>query len=45
MAARADAIRLGSRAARWMILGEWRAHPGRVIVAMIAIAEIGRAHV
>ena len=38
MAARADAIRLGSRAARWMILGEWRAHPGRVIVAMIAIA-------
>ena len=34
MAARADA----SRAARWMILGEWRAHPGRVIVAMIAIA-------
>ena len=29
---------LGSTAARWMILGEWRAHPGRVIVAMIAIA-------
>ena len=38
MPTRADAIRLGSRAARWMILGEWRAHPGRVIVAMIAIA-------
>jgi len=29
---------LGGKAARWMILGEWRAHPGRVIVAMIAIA-------
>ena len=38
MAARADTIALGSKAARWMILGEWRAHPGRVIVAMIAIA-------
>ena len=38
MAAAADATRIGGRAARWMILGEWRAHPGRVIVAMIAIA-------
>jgi putative ABC transport system permease protein len=38
MAARAEAGSFGSRAARWMILGEWCAHPGRVIVAMIAIA-------
>ena len=38
MAAAADAPRIGGKAARWMILGEWRAHPGRVIVAMIAIA-------
>src|SRR5512134_485237 len=38
MAAAAEVTRIGGRAARWMILGEWRAHPGRVIVAMIAIA-------
>src|SRR4030095_1406111 len=38
MAAAAETAMLGGRAARWMILGEWRAHPGRVIVAMIAIA-------
>jgi putative ABC transport system permease protein len=38
MAAAAEATRIGGRAARWMILGEWRAHPRRVIVAMIAIA-------
>ncbi len=38
MAARADANAFGGKAARWMILGEWRAHPGRVIVAVIAIA-------
>ena len=25
-------------AARWMLLGEWRAHPGRVITAALAIA-------
>ena len=25
-------------ATRWMILGEWRAHPGRVVTAAIAIA-------
>jgi putative ABC transport system permease protein len=25
-------------AARWMVLGEWRAHPGRVVTAAIAIA-------
>ena len=37
MAVAAEAT-LGGKAARWMILGEWRAHPGRVIVAMIAIA-------
>src|SRR5512143_2850095 len=29
---------LVSLAARWMILGEWRAHPGRVIMAALAIA-------
>jgi putative ABC transport system permease protein len=38
MAATADAASIGGKAARWMILGEWRAHPGRVIVATIAIA-------
>jgi putative ABC transport system permease protein len=38
MAAAAEIEALGGKAARWMILGEWRAHPGRVIVAMIAIA-------
>ena len=38
MAAAAETAMLGGKAARWMILGEWRAHPGRVIVAMIAIA-------
>src|SRR5262245_55374973 len=37
MAAAAETAFVG-KAARWMILGEWRAHPGRVIVAMIAIA-------
>ncbi|WP_129586259.1 ABC transporter permease, partial [Sphingomonas montana] len=26
------------RALRWMILGEWRAHPARVVVAALAIA-------
>lgn len=25
-------------ALRWMILGEWRAHPGRIVVASLAIA-------
>src|SRR5258705_10314279 len=25
-------------AARWMIAGEWRAHPARIIVAALAIA-------
>lgn len=33
MAANGDGL-----AARWMILGEWRAHPMRVVVAAIAIA-------
>src|SRR5215471_12769666 len=33
---RAD--RFSREAARWMILGEWRAHPARVIVAAAAIA-------
>lgn len=28
----------GLVAARWMALGEWRAHPGRVLVAVCAIA-------
>src|SRR5262245_61035467 len=38
MAAAAETTAFGGKAARWMILGEWRAHPGRVTVAMIAIA-------
>ena len=25
-------------AIRWMVGGEWRAHPGRVVVAALAIA-------
>jgi putative ABC transport system permease protein len=33
-----DLDRLSSAAMRWMILGEWRAHPARVIVATLAIA-------
>lgn len=27
-----------SAAARWLIAGEWRAHPGRLVVAVLAIA-------
>ena len=34
----ADRDRFSSTAARWMIAGEWRAHPGRVIVGALAIA-------
>src|SRR5689334_5840672 len=34
----ADRNRLTSAAIRWMIVGEWRAHPARVIVAALAIA-------
>ena len=34
----ADADRLSGAATRWMIAGEWRAHPARVIVAALAIA-------
>ncbi|HEY9236327.1 MAG TPA: hypothetical protein VIP08_14990, partial [Phenylobacterium sp.] len=30
--------RQSTLAARWMVLGEWRAHPGRVVTAAIAIA-------
>src|SRR5215510_5957922 len=33
-----SADRVSGEAARWMIMGEWRAHPGRVIVAALAIA-------
>jgi putative ABC transport system permease protein len=35
---RAESNRISGVAARWMIAGEWRAHPGRVIVAALAIA-------
>lgn len=35
---RAEAERLSFVALRWMILGEWSAHPGRVIVSAVAIA-------
>ena len=38
MAVRAEANGISGVATRWMILGEWRAHPGRVIVAALAIA-------
>ena len=38
MAARIEANRISREAARWMIVGEWRAHPARVIVAAFAIA-------
>src|SRR5258708_18853281 len=33
-----SADRMSSVAARWMIAGEWGAHPARVIVASLAIA-------
>src|SRR5690242_14674351 len=36
MAANPDSI--SGNAIRWMILGEWRAHPARVILAALAIA-------
>lgn len=32
------AVRQGTLAARWMILGEWRAHPVRAVLAAVAIA-------
>jgi len=35
---RPDRRRISRVAARWMILGEWRAHPTRVLVAAVAIA-------
>ena len=35
---RVDENRMSGVATRWMILGEWRAHPGRVIVAALAIS-------
>src|SRR5258707_12277370 len=38
MAARIEANRISRDAARWMIMGEWRAHPARVIVAALPIA-------
>src|SRR6266446_3283048 len=38
MAARIEANRISREAARWMIMGEWRAHPSRVVVATLAIA-------
>src|SRR5258708_5151424 len=38
MAARIEANRISREAARWMIMGEWRAHPLRVVVAALAIA-------
>ena len=28
----------GRLAARWMILGEWRAHPWRVLIAAVAMS-------
>src|ERR1700688_1809544 len=34
----AERSRMSGVAARWMIAGEWRAHPARVIVAALAIA-------
>ena len=34
----ADPARLPVTAARWMLLGEWRAHPARVVTAALAIA-------
>src|SRR3954467_14022115 len=34
----ADAQGISRVATRWMIIGEWRAHPARVIVAALAIA-------
>ncbi|WP_310496743.1 FtsX-like permease family protein [Sandarakinorhabdus sp.] len=30
--------RLGATSARWLIIGEWRAHPARAMVAVLAIA-------
>ena len=35
---RSERNSISTRCARWMIAGEWRAHPGRAIVAAIAIA-------
>ena len=35
---RREESRISAVAARWMILGEWRAYPARVIVAALSIA-------
>jgi putative ABC transport system permease protein len=35
---RADADPISTTAARWMIAGEWLAHPARIVVAALAIA-------
>src|SRR3954471_11498905 len=34
----ADTQAISGVATRWMIAGEWRAHPARVVVAALAIA-------
>ena len=38
MAMQVDSNRISTVAMRWMIVGEWRTYPGRVIVAALAIA-------
>lgn len=34
----AEGRRFGATTLAWMMLGEWRAHPGRVVVAAVAVA-------
>src|SRR5688500_2074824 len=34
----AEGRRFSATALAWMMLGEWRAHPGRVVVAALAVA-------